>query len=103
MKLADCPVRAALDAIGGKWKPVILFHLMLGRKRYGELQRLIPEASQKVLTQQLRELEQDDIILRKVLPGIPTKVEYSLTPYGDTLRPVLQELCQWGEKRVKNT
>ena len=100
MKLAECPVRTALDVIGGKWKPVILYHLMLGRKRYGELQKLIPEASQKVLTQQLRELEQDAIILRKVFPDLPSKVEYSMTPHGETLRPALEALCQWGEHRL---
>ena len=103
VKLMECPVRTALKVIGGKWKPVILYHLMLGRKRYSELQKLIPEASQKVLTQHLRELIRDGIILREVLPGVTSKVEYSMTVYGDTLRPVLQELCEWGEKRKKKS
>ena len=102
MKLTECPVRTALNVIGGKWKPVILYHLMLGKKRYSELQKLIPEASQKVLTQQLRELERDSIILRQVLPGVPQKVEYSMTSYGETLRSVLEALCHWGEKLGKN-
>jgi len=101
MKLSECPVRSTLDVIGGKWKPVILYHLILGKKRYSELQKLIPEASQKVMTQQLRELTRDGIILREVIPGSITRVEYSMSKYGETLRPILAQLCQWGEKRQK--
>ena len=96
MRLEDCPVRAALDVIGGKWKPVVLFHLMGGSKRHGELRRLLSDATQKVLTQQLRELERDGIIKRTVYPEKPPRVEYAFTIHGRTLRPVIQALCQWG-------
>lgn len=96
MRLEDCPVRASADVIGGKWKPVILYHLMTGKKRFGELRRLLPDTSQKMLTQQLRELEKDEIISRRVLPDALLKVEYSLSDYGKTLRPLMSQLCKWG-------
>ncbi len=97
MRLEDCPVRAALDVIGGKWKPVILYHLMDGTKRHGELRKLMPDASQKMLTQQLRELERDGILSRKVHPEVPPRVEYAFSAYGRTLRPVIRDLCKWGK------
>jgi DNA-binding HxlR family transcriptional regulator len=100
MTLEDCSVRAALGIIGGKWKPVIIYHLMEGTRRFGELRKLLPDATQKMLTQQLRELEQDGVVARKVHQVVPPKVEYSLTPYGRTLRPVMRELCKWGEKHM---
>jgi DNA-binding HxlR family transcriptional regulator len=100
MKPAECPVRAALDVLGGKWKPVITFHLLEGTRRFGELRRLMPDASQKMLTQQLRELEHDGIVTRKVYHQVPPKVEYSLAPYGRTLRPILVALCKWGQKHM---
>jgi len=99
MRLEDCPVRAAVDVIGGKWKPVILYHLLTARRRFGELRRLLPDATQKMLTQQLRELERDGIIARQVYPEVPPRVEYSMTAYGRTLRPVMRELCKWGQSR----
>jgi DNA-binding HxlR family transcriptional regulator len=98
MKLEECPIRDVLGVIGGKWKPVIVFHLLTGTMRFGELRRLIPDATQKMLTQQLRELERDEIVARKVFHEVPPKVEYSLTKYGQTLRPVMKELCHWGKK-----
>jgi DNA-binding HxlR family transcriptional regulator len=101
MKLSDCPIRTALDVIAGKWKPVILYHLMSGKKRHSELRKLLADASQKMLTQQLRELERDGIVQRDVLPIKPQRVEYRLTPYGQTLRSVMRELCLWGETRTK--
>ncbi len=97
MPIEDCSVRPALKVIGGKWKPVILYHVMNGKKRFGELRRLLPDASQKMLTQQLRELERDGIISRQVYPEVPPKVEYTMTKFGRTLRPVMRELCKWGE------
>jgi DNA-binding HxlR family transcriptional regulator len=102
MRPEDCPVRAALSVIGGKWKPVITHYLSEGTKRYGELRKCMPDATQKMLTQQLREMESDGIVARKVFHEIPPKVEYSLTAYGQTLRPMLRELCKWGEKHRVN-
>ena len=98
MRPEECSVRAALSVIGGKWKPVIARYLTLGTKRFGELRKLMPDATQKMLTQQLREMERDGIDARKVYQQIPPRVEYSLTAYGQTLRPVLEALCKWGER-----
>jgi DNA-binding HxlR family transcriptional regulator len=97
--LERCPVRPALDVIGGKWKPIIIHHLIHdGIQRFGQLRRFLPDATQKMLTQQLRELERDGIIARKVYHQVPPKVEYSLTSFGRTLIPVMAELCKWGQK-----
>ena len=101
MELAECPVKVTVDVIGSKWKPMILFFLKDGRKRFGELHREISRVAQKTLTQHLRELEQDGIVARKVYPSVPPKVEYSLTQYGETLRPILQLMCQWGQRHRK--
>jgi DNA-binding HxlR family transcriptional regulator len=98
MRPDECPVRAALSVIGGKWKPVITHYLLQGTKRFGELRKLMPDATQKMLTQQLREMERDGVVARKIYHEIPPKVEYSLTKYGHTLRPVMAELCEWGER-----
>jgi DNA-binding HxlR family transcriptional regulator len=98
MRPEECPVRAALSVIGGKWKPVITHYLLQGTKRFGQLRKLMPDATQKMLTQQLRELERDGVVARKIYHEIPPKVEYSLTKYGETLRPVMAELCEWGER-----
>jgi DNA-binding HxlR family transcriptional regulator len=98
MHLEECPVRNALVVIGGKWKPVIIYYLMEGTKRFGELRKCLPDSTQKMLTQQLRELERDGVLARKVHQVVPPKVEYSLTAYGRTLRPVMRELCKWGSK-----
>ncbi len=93
---ANCPVTATISIIGGKWKPPILNRLVEGVKRFGELQRLVPHITKKMLTQQLRELEQDGIIERKVYHQVPSKVEYSLTEYGKSLKPVLRAMEVWG-------
>jgi len=93
-----CPVEATLDVIGGKWKGVILFHLMDEPKRFNELRRLLPEVTQRMLTLQLRELENDGVIHREIYPQIPPKVEYSLTPFGDTLKPILILMKDWGNE-----
>ena len=90
-------VQTTLSVIGGKWKPIILWHIIDAKLRFGELHRMIPGVSQKMLTQQLRELEADKIINRKIYKEVPPKVEYSMTEYGITLRPVLQSLGRWGE------
>ncbi|MCT6925537.1 MULTISPECIES: winged helix-turn-helix transcriptional regulator [Bacillales] len=97
MKQYHIPVEATLDVIGGKWKVVILCHLKKGTKRTSELKRLMPNITQKMLTQQLRELEDDGIIQRKVYNQVPPKVEYSLTDYGSSLNTILDDLCTWGE------
>jgi len=93
-----CAVEAALDVIGNKWKGVILFHLLDGTKRFNELRRLIPSVTQRMLTLQLRELEDDKVITRKVYPQVPPKVEYSMTEFGLSLKPILLALREWGEK-----
>lgn len=91
-----CPVEACVEVVGGKWKGVILFHLLGGTKRFNELLRLIPGVTQRMLTRQLRELEDDRIIERKIYAEVPPKVEYSLTEFGKTLEPVLRMLQGWG-------
>ena len=93
-----CPAEAAFDVIGGKWKGVILYHLLAkGTLRFGELRRLLPvRATQQALTNQLRELEADGVIHREVYRQVPPKVEYSLTEHGESLRPLLLGLCEWG-------
>ena len=101
MKVTDnghCPVETTLAVIGGKWKPLILWQLSEGVHRFLELQRLIPGITRKMLTQHLRELEEDGIVARKSYNQIPPKVEYSLTHYGNTLSPILRSLCAWGRK-----
>ena len=96
----NCPVEAALDVIGGKWKAVILFRLLEGTKRFNELRRLLPRVTQRMLTNQLRELERDGIVHREVYAQVPPKVEYSLTDFGQTLLPVLLSLKRWGEEHM---
>lgn len=92
----NCPVEATIDLIGGKYKAVILWHLMGKTLRYSELHRLVPRATDKMLAQQLRELENDGLINRAVYPVVPPKTEYSLTDFGKTLVPILDALCNWG-------
>jgi DNA-binding HxlR family transcriptional regulator len=92
----DCPIEVTLTILGGKWKPLILFHLLEETKRFGELQRLMPQVTREMLTQHLRQLEADGIIHRQVYQQVPPKVEYSLTDIGRTLTPILQDMNQWG-------
>jgi DNA-binding HxlR family transcriptional regulator len=99
----QCPVTTALSIIGGKWKVLILWHLKEGGvKRFGELQRLVSGISQKMLTQELRDLEETGLVSRKVYPVVPPKVEYSLTETGWSLKPVLEQLCDWGNEYRKS-
>ncbi|MCM3703738.1 MULTISPECIES: winged helix-turn-helix transcriptional regulator [Paenibacillus] len=99
-KKYNIAVEATLEIIGGKWKCVILCHLTHGRKRTSELKRLMPDITQKMLTQQLRELEADGIIRRIVYHEIPPRVEYELSEYGQSLRGILDALCAWGEQHI---
>ncbi len=101
MKKYNIPVEASLDVIGGKLKVVILCHLIKGTKRTSELKRLMPDITQKMLTQQLKELQVDNIVNREVFNQVPPKVEYSLTEYGWSLKEVLDLLCCWGELHIE--
>jgi DNA-binding HxlR family transcriptional regulator len=94
-------VQITLKVLGGKWKLLILWHLKDNDRRYSELKRLIPEITEKMLIQQLRELEGDGLVRRTVFSEVPPKVEYSFTEYGRSLEPVLQTLCNWGEQHLK--
>ena len=98
---SGCPVEAALEVIGGKWKGSILYLLLVGKKRFNELKRVFPSLTQRILTQQLRELERDGIIHREVYAEVPPRVEYSLTEFGRTLAPVLELLRDWGVNNVQ--
>ena len=101
MRLSECPVRATIDVVEGKWKPIVVNALKPGTLRFGQLRRHVPEATRKVLTEQLRELERDQIIIRKVLGQRWERVEYALTAYGRTLVPVLTLMAKWGKKHKK--
>lgn len=94
--MGNCPVGATLGVIGGKYKALILWHLMSATLRFGELGRLIPQATPKMLTQQLRELEEDNLLVRKVYPVVPPRVEYSLSEFGNSIRPILEAMYDWG-------
>lgn len=99
-KVYHCGLEAALAVIGGKWKPLILWALSSGPRRFGELRRLVVGISEKMLIQQLRELEMDGIVLRKDFQEVPPKVEYSLTNFGVTLLRALGPLCEWGSEHM---
>ena len=96
----QCPVTATLQLIGGRWKTIILYSLSNGTKRFGEIAVRIPDISRKVLTEQLKELEEDGLILREQFKEIPPRVEYSLTDMGRSLSPVINELEKWGLENV---
>lgn len=100
-KKYNCPVEAILELMGGKYKPLILWHLSFNTLRFGELHKLIPSATPKMLTQQLRSLEDDGLINRLVYPIVPPKVEYSLTELGQSFIPILSLMCDWGTKHLK--
>lgn len=99
-ELFNCPVEATLSLISGKYKPIILYHLLEGDLRFSALQKFIPQATAAVLTKQLRELEEDKLITRKVFAEVPPHVEYAITDYGRTLSPVLTSLCEWGKEHL---
>lgn len=96
---SGCGVEACLEVIGGKWKGLILHHLLeQGTLRFSQFQRLKPDLSPRILTAQLRELESDGVIARKVFPVVPPKVEYSLSPSGESLRGLISAMQQWGDE-----
>lgn len=95
-----CPVEVTVDVIGGRWTPVILAHLKESPHRYGELRRKVPDMSEKMLTQRLRELERDGLVERTVHVGVPAPVSYRLTAEGGSLAPVLQAMYDWGTRRA---
>lgn len=98
----NCPVDATISKIGGKYKAVILYHLKSDTLRYNEIRKKIPAITDKMLAQQLRELENDNLIIRKVYPVVPPKTEYSLSDLGHTLIPLLDAMCEWGSQFMPN-
>ncbi len=92
------PATITLNVIGGKWKVLVLYELFSGVKRFSELRRLLIGVTQKMLTQQLREMERDGLIHREIYPQIPPKVEYSVTPLGESLKPIVDAMCEWALK-----
>lgn len=103
-KTFNCPVEATLSLIGGKYKAIILYHIMDDKVlRFNQIQKYIPRATAKMLTQQLRELEKDGLIHRKVYPVVPPKTEYTMTDLGNTLHEVVYAMCDWGRKHMVGT
>src|SRR5262249_45033743 len=98
-----CPAEGTLAVLGGRWRVLILYQLFRGVNRFSELQRALPGITQKMLTQQLREMERDGIVQRTVYPQVPPKVEYRLKPRGETLKPVVEAMCQWGLEQSGQT
>jgi DNA-binding HxlR family transcriptional regulator len=94
------PIDATLEVIGGKYKVAILYHLRNGVLRFGELRRAMPAATQRMVTNQLRELEHDKLISREVFKQVPPRVEYAMTKSGLSLLPILEAMCEWGKKRI---
>jgi DNA-binding HxlR family transcriptional regulator len=102
-KAYNCPVEAAVDVFGGKWKVLILWWLEQRTWRFAELRRQIPGITEKMLTQQLRELEADGVVDRRVYATVPPRVEYSLTEYGQSLKRALRAICDWGKNHMQRT
>jgi DNA-binding HxlR family transcriptional regulator len=96
-----CALDVTMNFIGGKWKTVVLWYLRKDKKRFGELKKLIPDITEKMLSIQLRALEEDGIIKRMIYPEVPPRVEYELTKFGKTLVPVLEEIAKWGRDTVQ--
>lgn len=99
--LSPCPVENTVAVVGGRWKLVILFHLISEKRRYSELQRLVPSASDRMLSRALKELARDGLVKREAFAEVPVRVEYSLTAAGETLVPLLNAMCDWGEQHWK--
>lgn len=100
-KMYNCPVEVTLDVMGGKWKTVILRYLSKQTLRYSQLQQRMPKITQRILTLQLKELEQDGLIQRSVYDERIRRVEYSLTEYGRSVEPILELMCEWGKRRMR--
>jgi len=98
--ITECPITATIDVIGGKWKPIIIWLLMERTYRFGELHKTIPAMALKVLSRQLKELEADGIVKREVFAEVPPKVEYSLTPKGESLSSVMTLLSEWSKEHI---
>lgn len=98
-----CTVDVPMKVLGGKWKPIILWHVSRGPIRFNQLHRAVTGISQKILTTQLRELEHDGLIIRTVYPEVPPRVEYSISTFGTTLKPVLKALSDWGRTHASST
>ncbi|MBW7453745.1 winged helix-turn-helix transcriptional regulator [Paenibacillus sepulcri] len=100
-KVYGCPVEVTLDVLGGKWKTVILRYLSNRALRYSQLQQRMPNITQRMLTLQLKELEEDGLIQRVVFEERIKRVEYSLTEYGKSVEPILELMCEWGKQRMR--
>lgn len=98
----NCPVDATISKIGGKYKAVILYHLGYDTLRYNQIRKKIPAITDKMLAQQLRELESDNLIIKKIYPIIPPKTEYNLSELGKTLIPLLDSMCEWGQQFMED-
>jgi DNA-binding HxlR family transcriptional regulator len=98
MAMADCGLETVLTLIGGKWKMLILYHLCHGPRRFGELRRLLPGISEKMLIQDLRQMQESALLVRKDYQQVPPKVEYSVTPFAKELGKLMTPLCAWGDK-----
>ncbi|WID95883.1 helix-turn-helix domain-containing protein [Bosea vestrisii] len=98
---AGCPVEATLDLIDGKWKGVIIYHLLSGTLRFNEIRRKLPSATQRMLTRQLRELEECGLVLRTVYAQVPPRVDYALTEEGRSLEEIVRAMHQWGQRRLE--
>ncbi|AWI06443.1 winged helix-turn-helix transcriptional regulator [Clostridium drakei] len=99
--IEQCPMDVTINILSGKWKMSILWHLSKGVIRFNELQRLLNNITQKTLTLQLRELERDGIIYRKIYAEVPPKVEYGLSKLGESMKPILKSMCDWGKNYQK--
>jgi DNA-binding HxlR family transcriptional regulator len=95
-----CPVKATTKVLAGKWKVAIVWHLSFGTRRFAEIRDLLPGVSEKVLTAQLRRLEEDGVLCRQVTPSVPPRVDYELTAAGWELIPIMQSMCDWGSKHL---
>jgi DNA-binding HxlR family transcriptional regulator len=95
-KVYNTPIEVTLEVIGGKWKSVLVYHILQQPLRFSELKRLVPDVTEKMLTQQLRELERNGVISRTVYAEVPPRVDYRITEHGASLQPVLEAMCLWG-------